>query len=301
MILEIQPELKMDFSGESDRIASFIYDFVKDRGAGGAVLGLSGGLDSSVAAALCVKALSPAGVTALLMPERDSMPENVEDARDHAEKLGIDYRVQDLTDALSELGCYKGGASDLVKFKGGVRAAVRFLPGLARKGFMTNISGRGGKHFQEFLAFHRIKHRLRMVALYREAEEKNLVVASCANRTEFEIGFFVHYGDDAGDFAPIKHLYKTQVFGIGGFLGVPERILDKKPSPDLFAGMKDEEIMGITYEKLDLILWGLSRSLKFDEIEEKFKVKRKSVDYVMEIKKQSSTLRAEPASLLIPE
>jgi NAD+ synthase len=296
--MEALTELNIDFEQESDRISSFISDFTKGCGASGVVIGLSGGLDSSVTAALCVKALSSKGVSALLLPERDSSPESVQDARLHAEKLGIGYRVQDLTEALKQLGCYERGASSVGRFKGGAGAAVRLFPGLARKGFLANLGGDGGRQFHEFMAYFRIKHRLRMVALYREAEEKGLVVASCANRTEFETGFFVRYGDDAGDIAPIKHLYKMQVFGMGKFLGVPESILGKRPSPDLFAGMKDEDIMGISYEELDRILWGLSNGLRTDQIEHKLKIKRQLIDYVMEIRSRSRRLRAGPASLL---
>jgi len=291
-------EIKIDPVQETDKIASFISSFVEERGANGVALGLSGGLDSSVVAALCAKALSPDQVSALILPERDSSPESVEDARFHAEKLGIRYRILDLTPSLRELGCYIGDVSELVKLGGGARAAVRFFPGLARKGYLTNLAGSGGKKVQEFLAFHRIKHRLRMVSIYREAEEHNLAVASCANRTEFEIGFFVRYGDDAGDFAPVKHLYKSQVFILGAFLEVPEKILQKKPSPDLFAGMKDEEIMGISYGELDSILWCLSHGLNDEEIEQTVQTKKKSISYVREIISQSGRLREAPASLL---
>lgn len=292
------PELNIDFEEEKGKVAAFISNFVKERDADGLVLGLSGGIDSSVAAALCVLALTPKRVSVLLMPERDSSPESVEDAKHHAESLGIEYQIKDLTSALHELGCYESGTSDLVRFKGGARAVVRLFPGLARKGYLANLEGRGNKQFREFLAFHRIKHRLRMVALFREAEKRNLVVACCANRTEFETGFFVRYGDDSGDIAPIKHLYKTQIIGMGEYLDVPEKIVQKKPSPDLFAGMKDEEIMGISYSELDAILWFLDSGSSDEEIERHVGVGGKSISYVRKIKRLSQRLREGPASLL---
>jgi NAD+ synthase len=295
----VLPDLEINYLEEAERICSFIHEFVRKRGAAGVVLGLSGGLDSSVVAALCARALTPGRVYALLLPERDSSPESVEDARRHAKMLGIEHDVQDLTSALSELKCYESGASDLVRFRGGTRTAVKLFPNLARKGFIANLDGGGGKQFQEFLAFHRIKHRLRMVAVYREAERRNMVAASCANRTEFETGFFVRYGDDAGDIAPIKHLFKTQVFGIGRELGLPEEILKKKPSPDLFAGMKDEEVMGISYSELDGILYGLSKGMTDEAIVKDFDVHSKTIKYVKEIKKHSDRLRTPPVSLLV--
>ena len=292
------PALEIDAGGESERIEAFINRFVEERGVSGVVLGLSGGLDSSVVAALCVRALSADRVRVLMLPERDSSPESVEDAKILAEGLGFAYRVRDLTPALTELGCYESAASGVARFGTGTRAAVRFLPGLARKGYLTNIAGGGGGQFRRFLAFHRIKHRLRMVSVYREAEERNLAVAACANRTEYEIGFFVRYGDDSGDIAPIKHLYKTQVFALGRHLGLPERILDKRPSPDLFSGMKDEEIMGISYERLDTILWGLAGGLSAEEIGRGFGIDAKEISSVMEMKRLSGKMREPPATLL---
>ncbi len=289
--------LEIDAAAESGRIAELVSRFVEERGASGVVLGLSGGLDSSVVAALCVRAISKDRVHVLLLPERDSSPESVEDAKLLSVRLGIEHRVFDLTPALTELGCYERAASDVTKFGGGTRAAVRIFPGLARKGYLTHIKGGGGTYFQQFLAFHRIKHRLRMVAVYREAEERNLAVASCANRTEYETGFFVRYGDDSGDFAPIKHLYKTQVFALGRYLGLPASILDKRPSPDLFSGMKDEEIMGISYEELDTVLWGLAAGLDGKGIEERFGIGKKTTRYVIEMKTLSERMREPPASI----
>jgi NAD+ synthase len=292
------PLMESDPERETGRICSLISRLVSERRAKGLVLGLSGGLDSSVVAALAAEALGPGRVHALLLPERNSSKESIEDARGHAEQLGIQYRIQDLTPALEELGCYGSGASGITRLGAAPRAAVNLFPGLARKGFLANLSGGGGRSFQEFVAFIRIKHRLRMVAVYREAEAGNLVAASCANRTEYETGFFVRYGDDAGDVAPIKHLYKTQVFRLGRHLQVPERILEKKPSPDLFAGMKDEEIMGMRYAELDSILWCMAQGLKDGEIEERTGSSGKSIAYVREIVALSARFREPPADLM---
>jgi NAD+ synthase len=289
---------EIDPGRETDRICSFVSRFVEGRQADGLALGLSGGLDSSVVAALASRAIGPERVHALMLSERDSSKRSIDDAREQAEHLGIRYRIQDLTSALGELGCYERGASGIAKFGGAPRAAVNVFPGLARKGFLRNLSGGGGRRFQEFVAFYRIKHRLRMVEVYREAEEGNLVAASCANRTEFETGFFVRYGDDAGDIAPIKHLYKTQVFRLGRHLGIPDRILEKSPSPDLFAGMADEKIMGMRYAELDSILWCMSQGLPDEMIMEKTGSSDRSVSYVREIVELSGRYREPPADLI---
>jgi NAD+ synthase len=289
---------EIDVERETDRICSFISRFVEERQADGLALGLSGGLDSSVVAALAVKSLGPERVHALMLPERDSSKKSVDDAREHAEHLGIHYRIQDLTSALEKLGCYERVASGVAKLGGAPRAAVKVFPGLARKGFLRSLSGGGGRRFQEFVAFYRIKHRLRMVEVYREAEEVNLVAASCANRTEYETGFFVRYGDDAGDIAPIKHLYKTQVFRLGRHLGLPERILEKNPSPDLFAGMDDEKIMGMRYSELDSILWCISRGFPDEKIMGKTGSSGRAVSYVREIVELSGRYREPPADMM---
>jgi NAD+ synthase len=290
-------ELGIDPEQEAKRIDRLISDTLSTRDASGVVLGLSGGLDSSVVAALSVRALDGDRVRALIMPERDSSADSAEDARLHAEQLGIDYEIENLTEALGAIRCYEGSASELVRLRKGIRIAINLLPGAGRKGFLTNLDGAGGRQFQQFLAFHRMKHRLRMIVLHREAEKGNLLVMSCANRTEFETGFFVRYGDDSGDIAPIKHLYKTQVFQLGRHLGLPEKILGKQPSPDLFAGMKDEEILGMRYSELDSILWCLDSALSDNEIMDKTGSDRKTIDYVKEIKHRSRWFREPPSTL----
>jgi NAD+ synthase len=291
-------ELEIDPALETEKIESLITSFVAARAAEGLALGLSGGLDSSVVAALAARALGPERVSALMLPERDTAKGSVDDARRHAEQLGIGYQVRDITKPLEELGCYESGASGVGRFGWGARAALNVFPGLARKGFLANLGGRGGRQFQELIAFIRIKHRLRMVLIYREAERKNLVAAACANRTEAETGFFVRYGDDSGDIAPIRHLYKTQVFKIGAHMGLPEAILDKKPSPDLFAGMKDEEILGMRYPALDSILWCISQGYDDEGITSRTGHDRKTVAYVREIVSSSERYRVPPVDLL---
>jgi NAD+ synthase len=291
-------ELETDAGRETEKIGSLITGLVTARAAEGLALGLSGGLDSSVVAALAARALGPDRVSALILPERDTAEGSVEDARHHAEQLGIRYKVKDLTKPLEELGCYEDAASGVGRFGGGARAAVNLFPGIARKGFLANLSGQGGRRFREFTAFFRMKHRLRLVAVCREAERENLVVASCANRTEWETGFFVRYGDDSGDIAPIKHLYKTQVFQLGEHLGLPESILTKKPSPDLFAGMKDEEIMGVQYPSLDSVLWCISKGYDDGGIAEATGRDRKTIAYIREIVSSSERYRESTANLL---
>lgn len=290
-------ELAIDSERETEKIVAFVGDFVARTGAKGICLGLSGGIDSAVTAALSARAIGPNRVVALFLPERDSSPDSAVDAGTLAEKLGISCETRDLTRALDELGCYRSGASTLVRMKGLVRGAVRLLPGAARKSFLASLRGGAPGEFQEFMAFYRLKHRLRLVAFYREAERRDFIVAACANRTEFETGFFVRYGDDSGEIAPIRHLYKMQVFQIGEHLGLPERILRKKPSPDLFAGIKDEELIGMPYEALDGILCLMAQGLGDREIAARVGVDEESILYVKEMRSLSEKYREPPAGL----
>ncbi len=292
------PELKIDCRSEEKRIADFIADFVSRTGKDGLLHGLSGGIDSAVVALSALKALGKDNLLVLLLPERDSSKESVRDARELCEKFGIRYKLIDLEPALKELGCYETASSRIAHLKGGARFTVKTFPGLARKGYLASIEGKGGRRFNEFVAFYRIKHRLRMITIYHEAEKLNMATASCANRTEFEVGFFVKYGDDSGDIAPIKHLYKTQVSQLAEHLGVTEAIIKKRPSPDLFAGMADEDIMGIDYETLDSILFLLGKGVGDEELIGRLGVDEKTVKFVREMMEVSEPLRSRPASLL---
>jgi len=291
------PELEIDCESEAKRIEDFISEVVRNSGKDGLVLGLSGGLDSSVVAVLAMNALGNENVLALLMPERDSSNESVDDALLLCDRFGIKHELIDLEPALRELRCYDNMPSKLIRLRGGARYAVKAFPALAQKGYLSSLKGEGHREFREFIAFYRIKHRLRMVMIFHEAERLNMLATSCANRTEFEVGFFVKYGDDSGDIAPIKHLYKTQVFQLAEYLGIPEVIINKKPSPDLFAGIADEEIMGIDYRTLDSILSCISLGETLDAIVEKLNVSEKKVQFVFDAIEASEPLRSFPVSL----
>ena len=137
-----------------------------------------------------------------------------------------------------------------------------------------------------------------MVILYSYAERENLLVVGTANKTEFLIGFFVKYGDSAADITPLLSLYKTQVRLLAKFLHIPERILNKAPSPDLIPGITDEFAIGIPYEKLDIILSGLDTNTTAEDIAAKTDVKQKTIEYVKELVTKSEHMRILP---LVPD
>jgi NAD+ synthase len=302
--MELTPEhLWIDPERVSHKLGNFIKTSVSDFNREGAIVGLSGGLDSSVALALSVAALGSSKVLALIMPERDSSQDSESDARLLAEPLGVRAEKIELTPILTEMGIYKhipravfsrkklSGAA----VKGGYKLYTRLT---GERPFLSGLEGTNLGLLKRANAYYGMKHRLRMVILYSYAERENLLVVGTVNKTEFLTGFFVNYGDSAADIMPLLPLYKTQVRQLAEFLHIPERILNKAPSPDLIPGITDEFAIGIPYKKLDLILSGLDMNMAVKDIAVKTGVKQKAIEYVKELVKRSEYMRISP---LVPD
>ncbi len=221
----------MDFEQISERIADFIREQVKAANASGVVLGLSGGVDSAVVAFLCVRALGRESVLATIMPEKGvTAEEDVQDAIELARMLGIEYKVIEISDIVKKL---------------------------------IEKLGKGSK-----IAEMNLKPRIRMMINYYYANSLNRLVAGTGNKSEISIGYFTKYGDGGVDFQPIGDLYKTEIFEFARFLGVPEKIVRKKPTAGLFVGQTDEGEIGMSYAELDEILRLIEKGLRRDD--EKF-------------------------------
>ena len=209
-----------------NEIVAWIKNQIQDAGAKGCVLGLSGGLDSSVVGILCKKAF-PEGVLGLLMP-CFSREEDLKDAQELAEKFSIPTKLIDLKPACNQLYVQ--------------------LEGKAYDGKEMN------------LAIANLKPRLRMITLYYHANKLNYLVVGTGNKSEASMGYFTKYGDGGVDILPLGGLLKSQVKELAKELGIPAKIINKKPSAGLWHGQTDEEEMGITYAVLDKILLGLEKS-----------------------------------------
>jgi NAD+ synthase len=289
--------LTIDPRNVSDQIQEFIAQQVKSSNKNGVVLGLSGGLDSTVVAYLAEKALGNQKVTGLILPERDSSLESGKDAIMVAEKLKIKHKIMPLTQTLRTLGCYSSLPAKLLRTK----FLTNLLYGLFQKTsgkypFIENLKGSDLKQMNQAIAFYRMKHRLRMVVLYFYAESENLLVLGCANKSEHQTGFFVRYGDDSGDILPILHLYKSQVCQLGDYLKIPNKILRKPPTPDLLPGLKDEKLLRISYNELDPILYLIQKDTPPEKISETLHIPLKKVEYVIEIIQASQNIRETPYS-----
>jgi len=261
-----------------DEIVRFIRAAVEANGYAGAVVGISGGVDSAVVGALAVEALGKRNVLGILLPERDSAPETLKDSLAVCDFLGIERIVKPITRVLRALGVYRlEPPAFFVPRKVKERYVRQKVEAFGKdEAFLRDLEGGGDEEFLRGAAYYRSKHRVRMVCLYLEAERRNFAVVGTTNRTEALTGFFVKWGDDSADIEPIIHLYKTQVFDLAKALRIPDRITAKKPSPDLLPGLTDEFALGMSYAELDSILMKIEqgRDLSDERLEAVEKVRR---------------------------
>ena len=302
----ISHALRIDPAQVAGKIEEFIRSAVSDYQRDGVLLGLSGGIDSAVVAGLAARALGADRVAVLILPERDSSPSSKADALVEIARLGITYREVSLTPMLSALGIYDLLPLHILGIRQVKSAVVRQqhskqAEALGETPFRAGLLGTRDLGEPKRLidagnAYARAKHRLRMVTLYYYADQENRLVLGTTNRSEAETGFVVKWGDNVADIEPIIPLYKTQVRQLAAYVGVSQAIIDKAPSPDLMPGIVDETALGIAYEVLDKILWGLEHGWDQDRIVSAASVTADQVEHVRELKRRSGHLREMPQS-----
>jgi len=309
LLEKLKAEMKINPEKVALSLENFIREYTEKLEREGAILGLSGGIDSAVIAALCVRSLGPEKTLALIMPEKDSKKEHTKDALNFARELNIKAKLDDITPYLEELGVYKLFPLDKIlssgKLKGAlVRKAYHFYERKTGKlPFLESLSGFKDKEYNSYLAkgnaYYRAKHRLRMMLLYLYAELENRLVVGAANKSEYKIGFFIKHGcDDATDIMPLLNLYKTQVRELAQYLNIPARIIKKPPSPDVMPGIvDDEEVIGISYEKMDLILLALEKGWKLADIVKTLGIEEDEAIYIKNLMQKSEHMR----KIFIPE
>ena len=282
----------------------------------GAVVGISGGIDSSVVLALCARAFGPDHVVGILLPEGESSAESVSLAHLVAEHYGVSTVTEDISPALQGLGCYQRRDEAIARifpsYGPGWKAKI-VLPGnlLDRDSLnvftLTIISPEGQefskrlplREYYQIVAASNFKQRTRMTMLYYHAELRNYAVVGTANKDEHELGFFVKHGDAGVDVAPIVHLFKMQVYQLARYLGVPEEIQRRIPTSDTYSGgsTQEEFFFRVPFRILDVAWCGFERGIPSARIADALGLSGEQVERVIAdiVRKQRTT-----ASLRMP-
>lgn len=240
-------------------ISSFILNYVSSLNVNGVVIGLSGGVDSSVTAALSVKALGGGRVLGLIMPDSDITPrEDVNDALHLASTLGISHQIIDIKNIV--------------------------------KTYKENLKIEGGR-----IADGNLRARIRMSILYYYANSMRMLVAGSGDRSEIMIGYFTKYGDGGADILPIGCLYKTTIRRLAAYLKLPESIVNKPSSPRLWRKHLAEEELGLSYSEIDVILYGLyDLGLSIEELSRRAGVSIEDIRKVLRMTSSSEHKRKTP-------
>lgn len=282
---EFGPEsLRIDEAAEAARIADGVRSYLRSVRRKGAVVGVSGGIDSSVVAALCVRALGPERVFALQMPESESSDETLPISSELIASLGVDSAHEDISPMLEAFGCYRRRDEAIRKvvpeYGPGYRSKI-VLPSVVdsdryRIYSIVVLAPDGTQEtrrlttdaYLEIVAATNFKQRTRKTLEYYHADRLNYAVAGTPNRLEYDQGFFVKLGDGAADLKPIAHLYKSQVYAMAEYLGVPESIRTRPPTTDTYSMPQSQEefYFSLPYDRMDLCLYGLNNSVPVEEI-----------------------------------
>jgi NAD+ synthase len=279
--------LKLHCAKETAKITQKLREIVQKRfKKRGIVVALSGGIDSSVVGALCVRALGKDHVLGLLMPEKDSAPETYELSQLISNHLEIETVHEDITNVLESLHCYQR-RDDAIRYVvpeygPGYKCKI-VLPSVLDDDryriFSVVVQSPDGKQkkvrltseaYLGIVAATNFKQRVRKMLEYYHADRLNYAVAGTPNRQEYDQGFFVKLGDGAADVKPIAHLHKIQVYQMARFLGVPEKICKRPPTTDTYPMQQSQEefYFSVPYEKMDLCLYGKNHSVSPDEVAE---------------------------------
>ncbi|MGE0081194.1 MAG: NAD(+) synthase [Thiohalomonadaceae bacterium] len=282
--------LQMDCEAEAERIAQRLREILRDDlHRRGLVVAMSGGIDSSVCAALAVRALGAGKVFGVMMPERDSSSESEERATELAQMLGIEYEVQDIAPALEAIGCYRWRD-----------AAIRRVFPEYGEGWKSKIAIRGGaeqrfsyfalvvadpqgrieerrldlKEYLQIVAATNYKQRVRKSIEYFHADRLNYAVVGTPNRLEYDQGFFVKNGDGSADVKPIAHLYKSQVYALARHMDLPEAICNAVPTTDTYSLSQgqDEFYFALPYQQMDVALAMLNSGAPAEQLAEQLQV-----------------------------
>lgn len=281
----LEASLRLDAEDAIERIAQALRtqvpDVLKRRGL---VIAMSGGVDSSVCAGLAVRAMGTRRVFGLFMPERDSDPQSLEIAREWADKLGIEYTVEDIAPTLEAIGCYQrrdeairrvvpeygeGWRSKIVLYGDRLESDVLNVAYLAIQspdGEMSKVRLPVAE-YRQVVAATNFKQRVRKMLEYYHADRLHYAVVGTPNRLEYDQGFFVKGGDGLADVKPIAHLYKTQVYALASALGVPSSVTNRPPTTDTYSlpQTQEEFYFSLPAKTMDLVMHAMNTGLTAEE------------------------------------
>jgi len=291
--------LEMDYAAEADRICEALRRLttrvMKRRGL---VVGVSGGIDSSTCVALAVRALGPKKVFAILMPERDSSGTSSELGRMVCEHLGIEHTVEDIAPILEGAGCYERRDEAIrtvfPEYDESYKQKIVVPPleeGNRLTYFSVVIQAPDGtmqkkrlplKAYLQVVAATNFKQRTRKMMEYYHADRLNYAVIGTPNRLEYDQGFFVKGGDGLADIKPIAHLYKTQVYAMSRYLGLPEPVLNTTPTTDTYSlpQGQDEFYFALPYDKMDMLLYAHTHDVPADKAAEVMGIEAAQAEWV---------------------
>jgi NAD+ synthase len=284
--MNLPAALKIDPAAVCDRICTGIQEFLRDMRRRGAVLGISGGVDSAVVAALCVRALGKERVLGLYMPEADSSADSLRLGREVAGQLGISTELEEITPILEAAGCYRRRDAAIrtviPEYESSYQCKI-VLPNLMDGGpyqiFSVIVRSPEGvetrarlplEAYLTIVAATNFKQRTRKMIEYYHADRLNYAVAGTPNRLEYDQGFFVKNGDGAADFKPIAHLLKTQVYQMAEYLGVPEEIRLRPPTTDTYSLQQSQEefYFALPYDKMDMAIYARDNGVSAADLAE---------------------------------
>lgn len=311
--------LNIDFEKEADKICDGIRRAMAENlGRRGLVLGMSGGIDSSVCSALAVRALGKERVLGILMPEQDSSSESSDLGKLLAEHLGIRYETQNISGALESLGCYRwrddairevvpeyaDGWKNKIVIRGGMDGQINRYelvvedPAGNRQQVRLPI-----KPYLQIVAATNFKQRIRKTLEYCWADRLNYAVLGTPNRLEYDQGFFVKHGDGAADLKPIAHLYKSQVYAMARHLNLPAPICNSTPTTDTYslAQGQDEFYFALPYQKMDVAVFALNAEWSTEKLAKEIDVSQEQAAWIFSdiLRKRKTTRYLHEAPVLL--
>lgn len=311
--------LKFDEAAEVAKITERMREILRTKlNRRGVVVAMSGGIDSSVCATLSVKAFGPRKVFGLLLPERDSSAHSKSRGQMLAEHLEIEYLVHDIAPTLESIGCYKwrdqaikttfpeydDGWKNKIVIAGGSEGKINHFNLVVQSpDGQTQTKRLALREYLQIVAATNFKQRIRKTLEYFHADRLNYAVVGTPNRVEYDQGFFVKNGDGSADIKPIAHLYKTQVYALAWYMGLPREICTATPTTDTYSMTQgqDEFYYALPYPQMDLALWAYNEDRPASELAKLAGISLEQAQYVykdIEAKRKTTAMLHWPALTL---